>query len=124
MIGSSKPSVEASARPRAATVISPSASSNSIDGNHPAPSTITDPGEWPGIINRAIRRSPIRVQVSENSGLRFSRLAVTASTWLGVPIKLEITRRSSANCSAAPSVNMRLKSALAPRTPSGLRSAI
>ena len=80
MIGSSNPSVEASARVRAATVISPSSSSNSIDGNRPAPSTITDPGEWPGIINRAIRRSPIRVQVSENSGLRFSRLAVTAST--------------------------------------------
>ena len=38
---------------------------------------------------------------SAKADLRFSKLAMTASTWFGLPIRLPMTRRSSANCSAA-----------------------
>ena len=38
---------------------------------------------------------------SVNVGGRRSKLAVTDSTWFGLPIRPPMTRRSSANCSAA-----------------------
>ena len=55
---------------------------------------------------------------------RFSKFDMTASTWFGRPMSDPMTRRSSANCSAAPSLVKRLNNSLAPRTASGLRPAI
>ena len=69
-------------------------------------------------------RSEIAQRGSTYLGARFSKLAVTVSTWFGVPMRLPMTRRSSANCSAAPALARRLNRALAPRTASGLRPAI
>ena len=72
------------------------------------------------LVHASVDGSSTSSKSSANAGGRPSRLAVIASTWLGVPINDRITRRSSANCSAAPSVNIRLNRRLAPRTPFGV----
>ena len=84
-------------------------------GRGPSPASATGP---PG------RSVEARSTGVPNCAWRFSTLAITASNWFGVPMTSAIARRSSVNCSAAPSLARRLNRRFAPRTASGLRPAI
>jgi pimeloyl-ACP methyl ester carboxylesterase len=69
---------------------------------------------------RSGRRGRAERPQSANTAGRFSNPAITASTWFGVPICAPITRRSAANCSAAPSFAISLNNSFEPRTAPGL----
>ena len=59
---------------------------------------------------------PVGQSTSWKTGARFSKPAITASFWLGVPICAPIVARSAANWSAASPRVWRLNSSFAPRT--------